>query len=142
MVFRFKTGTDGEFASDFAAVGVRYMTIGYSDQTNRGASAAAFVTISEQKCDFDYSKTASAGVYNGCYKAMDTNDALQGKVYPTGTAAPANAYPYCTLKPDTVYYLNIRYENVSTVTTRGQISCPIGLGPLGSSNCGFAMTIN
>lgn len=145
MVYRFKTGTDAQFAADFAATGVRWLTIGYSDQTNRGASTAAFVTISEQKCDFDYSKTlAVAGANaNGCYKNMGTNDSLLGKIYPTGTAAPANSYPYCTLKPDTVYYLNMRFEDVTNVSSQGLISCPIGGGPLpGVSNCGFAMTFN
>jgi hypothetical protein len=145
MVYRFKTGTDAAFAADFAATGVRWLTIGYADQTNRGASAAAFVTISEQKCDFDYSKTlAVAGANaNGCYKNMGSNDSILGKVYPTGTTAPANAYPYCTLKPDTVYYLNMRFEDVTTVNAQGKLSCPIGGGPVsGASNCGFAMTFN
>ena len=80
---------------------------------------------------------------NGCYKNMGTNDSLLGKIYPTGTTAPANSYPYCTLKPDTVYYLNMRFEDVTTVSSQGLISCPIGGGPLpGVSNCGFAMTFN
>ena len=143
MVYRFKTGPNSSFPEFQSSPFFRYLTIGYSDQPNRGASAAAFVTISETRCDFDYAKTPASGVLNGCYKNMGSNDSILGKVYPAGSVPPPNAdFPYCGLKPDTVYYLNIRFEDVSSVGTRGSLSCPIGQGPFGTSNCGFAMTFN
>lgn len=143
MVFRFKTGPASSFPEFQSPPFYRYLTIGYADQPNRGASATAFVTLSETRCDFDYSKTVAAGTLNGCFKNMGTNDGLFAKVYPTGSAPlPAADFPFCPLKPDTVYYLNMRFENVTTIGGQGMISCPIGQGPNGSSTCGLAMTFN
>jgi hypothetical protein len=142
MVFRFKTGPAGNFP-EFSTTGYRFFGLGYSEQVNRGPSAARFVTLSESKCDFDYTKTLANSTLNGCYKTMTGDDSLLGKVYPAGSApAPSADFPYCPLKPDTVYYLNIRYEDASSVGTRGLLSCPVGQGPLGSSQCGAAIGFN
>jgi hypothetical protein len=128
MVFRFKTGAAGLFPQPYRNFG-----IGYSEQYTHGGSAPRFVTLSETKCDFDYTKTLLAGTLNGCVKTMSGDDSLLGKVWSSGSVpSPLSDYPYCPLKPDTTYYLNIRYENAGTISGRGVISC-------GGSQCGQAI---
>lgn len=137
MVFRFKTLP----ASAIPQTPYRNFGIGYSEQYTHGPSYPRFVTLSENKCDFDYTKTLSAGTLNGCFKNMAGDDSLLGKIWTSSSVpSPSGDYPYCPLKPDTTYYLNIRYEDARTSSApRGQISCPAGQGPQGSSQCGQAI---
>jgi hypothetical protein len=136
MVFRFKTLP----ASSIPQAPYRNFGIGYSEQYTHGPSYPRFVTVSETKCDFDYAKTLSAGALNGCFKNMAGDDSLLGKIWTSGTVpSPSADYPFCPLKPDTTYYLNIRYEDARTVNNQGLISCPVGQGPQGSSQCGQAI---
>jgi hypothetical protein len=133
LVLRFRTGEAGRFELP------RYVTLGYEEQVNRGPLAPRFVTLSEKKCDFDYTKTLADGALNGCYRTMTGGDSLLGRITETG-ADPAAGFPYCPLKPDTVYYLNIRYEDAGTVSNRGRISCPTGVNA--HDTCGQTIGIN
>lgn len=120
MIWRFKTGPASSFA--FPAAGYIPVQFNYDENANYGSTAAAFITLSESKCDFDYSKTTAAGASNACYMTSGYTGTLFARLYPTSQLpAPTS---YCPLKPDTTYYINIRYENASSINTRGTISCP------------------
>ncbi|MCM2329034.1 MAG: DUF4214 domain-containing protein, partial [Lysobacter sp.] len=133
MVFRFRTGETGLY--DFP----RYVTMGYEEQVNRGPLAPRFVTLSEKKCDFDYTKTYVDGGMNGCYKTMSGGDSMLAQITATGSD-PSVRFPYCQLKPNTVYYLNIRYEDAATPANRGRISCPTGMNAF--DTCGQTIGVN
>ena len=133
MVFRFRTGDAGLFTLP------RYVTMGYEEQVNRGPLAPRFVTLSERKCDFDYTKTMADGALNGCYKTMSGGDSMLGLITGTG-GDPAASFPYCPLKPNTTYYLNIRYEDAATISNRGLISCPTGVNAY--DTCGQTIGVN
>jgi hypothetical protein len=62
---------------------------------------------------------------------------MLAKIWPAGSGpgTPAADFPFCPLKPDTVYYLNIRYEDASTVSGKGVLSCP-------AAGCGAAIGFN
>jgi hypothetical protein len=126
MIFRFKTGPASAMGPLPAPTTdpnlLRIFNLGYSEQTNRGPSAPRFVTISESRCDFDYAKTLASGTQNGCYVTMTGDSQVLGHVRAAGTST----FPFCQLKPDTIYYVNIRYEDASTVDRRGTLSCPSG----------------
>jgi hypothetical protein len=135
MVFRMRTGDEGLFSLP------RYLTLGYEEQSNRGPLAPRFVTLSEKRCDFDYSKTLAAGKLDGCFKTMTGGDSLLAKIWAPGSVpAPTADFPYCPLKPNTTYYLNIRYEDASKASTRGRISCPAGVNAF--NTCGQTIGIN
>ena len=133
MVFRFRTGDAGLFTLP------RYVTMGYEEQVNRGPLAPRFVTLSERKCDFDYTKTMADGALNGCYKTMSGGDSMLGLITEAG-GDPVASFPYCPLKPNTTYYLNIRYEDAATISNRGLISCPTGVNAY--DTCGQTIGVN
>ena len=143
MVFRFKTGAANLFPTPF-----RYFKLSSDEaQSTHGGFYARFISISESKCDFDYSKTLASGTLNGCFVSSGGGITIQGKIWTSGTipspgAPPTGDYPYCPMKPDTVYYVNMRWEDASTVNGRGLISCPPGSGPGGSNQCGSAVQQN
>ena len=139
MVFRFKTGPASSFGSLPTADPnlLRFLTIGMSEQVNRGPSAPRFVTISETRCDFDYSKTLSGGTANGCYMNLTGDGSILGKVWANGIPTTGTDFPFCALKPDTKYYLNIRWEDAGSIANRGRISCPAGV-----LSCGQAIGFN
>jgi hypothetical protein len=133
MVLRFRTGEAGLFELP------RYVTIGYEEQSNRGPLAPRFVTLSEKKCDFDYTRTLADGALDGCFKTMAGGDGLLAQITADGNS-PSVRFPYCQLKPDTVYYLNIRYEDAARPSNRGRISCPAGINAY--DTCGQTIAIN
>jgi hypothetical protein len=137
MVFRFKTGPASAFPEFSLAPFYRNLTIGFDEQVSRGPAAPHFTTISESPCDFDYTKTLAGGSLNGCYVTQSSSGSMLAKIWPAASvpATPAADFPYCPLKPDTVYYLNIRYEDASTVSGKGVLSCP-------AAGCGAAIGFN
>jgi hypothetical protein len=135
MVFRFKTGPVSAFPNTLLQNLNHPLTISYGEYTSLGPMAPRFMTLSETKCDFDYSKTLSNGVLNGCYKTSTGDDSLLATITPTG-ADPNVGFPFCQLKPNTTYYVNVRLENATTVPNRGNLGCPVG------TNCGQTMGFN
>jgi hypothetical protein len=136
MIFRFKTGPAGAFPEFNVSPFYRNLTVGYEEQVSRGPAAPHFATISETRCDFDYAKTLASSTLNGCYVTMSSGGSVLAKVWPAASQpAPAADFPFCPLKPDTIYYLNIRYEDASSISGRGTLSCPAGA-------CGAAIGFN
>jgi hypothetical protein len=136
MIFKFRTGPSGAFPEFLLPPFYRNLTIGYDEQVSRGPAAPHFVTISETRCDFDYTKTLTNGTLNGCYMTMSSSGSVLSKIWPAGSEpAPAADFPYCPLKPDTNYYMNIRYEDASNLNSRGILNCPGGA-------CGAAIGFN
>jgi hypothetical protein len=68
---------------------------------------------------------------------MSSSGSMLAKVWAPASlpATPAADFPFCPLKPDTTYYLNIRYEDASTPAGKGLLSCPFGA-------CGAAIGFN
>ena len=139
LVFRLTTGPASAFPNTLALGLNQILGFSYEEYTNEGPMSARFVTLSEKKCDFDYSKTLVSGALNGCYKNMGLGDGLQAMLTPTGND-PTVVFPFCQLKPNTTYYLNIRYEDARTVAGRGIISCPAGADP--RNTCGQTLGLN
>jgi hypothetical protein len=95
LVFKFKTGPVGDFNPGLVAYDS-------SQISSQGPSARrALLTLSESKCDFDTTKVGT----DGCYRVSESGLAT---FYPRVTTG---SFPYCVMKPDTTYYLNIRYED-------------------------------
>ena len=141
MVFRFKTGPASAFPEFLNAPYYRSLTAAFEEQVSRGPTSPHFVTVSETRCDFDYGKTrlATPEVFNGCYVPMPVGGAVPMRIWPLDRLPqPGATYPYCPLKPDTYYYLNIRNEDATSLTTRGIISCNPGVFP----GCGLAVGFN
>jgi hypothetical protein len=100
------------------------------DNTSIGAETQKFVTVSESPCDYDLTKIAAN---DSCAKTgSQAYVALQ-----LGGNARAG---YCQLKPNTVYYINLRSEdaNESLMTGNRQNACQNpGAGAVGA--CGFLL---
>jgi hypothetical protein len=136
MVFRFRTGPASAFPEFNAPPFYRFLTIINDELPSRGPPMPHFGTVTEARCDFDYSKTLLAGTLNGCYVNLAASGSILTKIWPTGSAPTAAAdFPFCPLKPDTTYYLNIRYEDASTLSSRGKLNCPEG-------TCGATVVFN
>lgn len=143
MVFRFKTDPAGSYPS------LPYpLQFAYDEHTANGPTAIPFVTLSEKKCDFDYGKLITQSVSsngslvydpitsakNNCFKSDGFSNALLARITATGNESVAGNiaqhFPYCQLKPDTYYYLNVRFEDANNdprfpdSPTRGKITCP------------------
>lgn len=134
MVFKFRTGPAGVFP-----LLPREFGVAYEEQVNRGPSAPRFITVSEKKCDFDYSKVYTGSTTegkSGCFQAVSSGGLVPGRLTLTGTD-PAWNFPYCQIKPDTTYYLNMRWENAGLESQRGVISCPAGENAYNA--CGTAL---
>lgn len=158
MVFRFKTDPIGSYPT------MPYpLQFAYDEHTANGPTAVPFITLSEKKCDFDYSKLLTQSLSSGgsvvpdpitesknnCFQAQAFSGALLARVTETGSGALSGNIttnvPYCQLKPNTYYYLNVRFEQAnnnprSAQPSRGIISCPKGLN---SKNvCGIVIGAN
>ncbi len=129
MVFRFKTGASGEYTFPSP------IQFAYDEHTANGPAYTRFTSLSEQKCDFDYNKlyipnTPLTETVNNCFQSETYTGALLGMVTATGNdIVPGNItknFPKCQLKPNTYYYVNVRWEKAVTSSSRGQISCPVG----------------
>lgn len=102
LVFRFVTGPD-----------IKQLTISSDEHTSMGCMSPRFVTVSETMGDFDYSKIDPRG--GGSHKIMLGGDSIQGNL--TGE------WPHFKLKPNTVYYLNMRFEDARE-GNRGRVAAP------------------
>lgn len=129
MVFKFKTGAPGTFTLP------RPGTFAYEENTVRGPFVASFFAVSTRRCDFDY---AQLDAMNGCYRGEYTANSLLFEVRAEG--APPAGFPFCTLRPDTEYYLSIRLERPLVAGDRGRTSCD--LSGLPATTCGFVLGVN
>jgi peptidoglycan hydrolase-like protein with peptidoglycan-binding domain len=159
MVFRFKTDTLGSYP--FMPYPLQF---GYDEHTANGPAFTKFMSLSEDKCDFDYSKLATYSLaangsvvpdtitesINNCFQAQTFAGALLGRITATQSETMAGNltknFPYCQLKPDTYYYLNIRWEQAVNnprapeSPSRGIISCPEGMNS--RDVCGMVIVAN
>lgn len=138
FVMKFRTGGAGEFPAMGGTPPPNVLgqyTFGYVEQGNRGQSAPRFAVVSTQPCDFDYAKL-DAG--NACYRSLDQQGggALLVRIVSSGDAPG-----YCTLQPNTTYYLSTRWENPAPLS-RGLISCRPAPGSLTGQYCGTSLAIN
>ena len=124
FVMKFKTGSAGQFPpvtpGSLPAGGLGVIGFDFADMPNRGATDGdRFATISRTPCDFSYTKV-DAG-QTACYRPVSAyyGNKIIAQIMTPGSPADANA---CELNPDTVYYLNIRWES-PLPATRGKIGC-------------------
>jgi hypothetical protein len=105
------------------AVAFRFFTGGYVDRplviaseenTVRGPLTARFITLSEKRFDFDYSKQGTPG-----YQIMQGGGAIQA-IFNPGSPIPGRM----SLKPNTNYYLNIKCDDPNL--TSGTMGTTIG----------------
>jgi hypothetical protein len=137
MTFRFKTLPAGNYSLP------RPLAVAIDEFGPNGANAPRFISISEKRCDFDYKKldyATNGGItpQTFCYKT-DTSATIIGMITSTGND-PSIGITTCQLKPDTTYYLNVRYE-FATGGNRGKQSCPKDAGYYQNS-CGAVIGIN
>ena len=103
-------------------------------QTSRGSDAVRFATLSTEPCDFDQEPGREYEKFDAgdpCYKRiMPSTGVIYAYVMESGTAGG----PYCTLRPNTTYYLNMRWEDPTAA--RHKISC-VGNEILGT--CGTSL---
>lgn len=114
FAFRFKTGPASAYPSLAGGANVA-LTISSEEQYTHGPLRARFMVLSEKIFDFDYSKI---GV-DGAYVALPLGGSLLGAIV-SGGIPPL--FPYATLKPDTTYYLSMRFEDATNEYSRGRIS--------------------
>ncbi|CAN5498015.1 hypothetical protein BH11PSE11_BH11PSE11_13380 [soil metagenome] len=89
-----------------------------------GMSVDKFINISKNQCDFSYTQIDAGSFCSG----SAAKGALQYKVEPAGSPPGTN---YCSLLPNTTYYVNIRNEAAAYRSVRGQDTCPA------NTACGF-----
>jgi len=82
-----------------------------------GQSVDKFLNVSQTRCDFSYAQI-NAGSFCGVSGAAG---AIQYRVENTGTPGSN----YCSLLPNTTYFLNLRNESASYRSARGQDTCPV-----------------
>jgi hypothetical protein len=129
MVFKFKTGPVGSFSYL-----PRDAAFAFGEAYNRGPVAlSTFMTLSESKCDFNVSKVGT----NACYVMIGNSGSMQ--VTTNATAVPPNA-GRCQLKPDTTYYLNIRYDGAAA--TPDPLDAYARSKSCSAAYCGQYITIN
>lgn len=102
--FKFRTGPASAYPSLAQGQNVA-LTISSEEQYTHGPLRARFMALSERIFDFDYSKI---GV-DGAYGIMPMGGSVMGMI--TGPGCPPVTYPFAALKPDTAYYLSMRFES-------------------------------
>lgn len=132
FVMKFKTGS---VPADFSATNnlppgaIGQLSFDFADVNTRGAlQGDRYATISRTPCDFDYQKLDAGNV---CYRAVSatSGNKMFAQIMNPGFSPSGYA---CALSPDTVYYLNIRWEN-PVGTTRGRNGCQQGTPYCGTS---------
>ena len=88
-----------------------------------GQNVDEFMNISTSQCDFKYEN-----IYGNRCAASGSTNGLRYIVQAAGSTPPDG---YCSLLPNTTYWVNIRNETAIDPSARGKDSCPAGV------TCGF-----
>lgn len=88
-----------------------------------GQNVDEFMNISTSQCDFKYEN-----IYGNRCAASGSTNGLRYIVQEAGSTPPDG---YCSLLPNTTYWVNIRNETAIDPSARGKDSCPAGV------TCGF-----
>lgn len=93
-----------------------------------GTEAPTFMSVSTLRCDFDYAKVNTS---NGCYRSIGgSENGVTTRFGPAGMPPDGS----CDLAPNTSYFVNIRWEDV-TGTSKGKESCTA----VPPAKCGMAI---
>lgn len=125
FAFKFRTGPASVYPSIVQGLNASF-TMNSEEQYTHGPLRARFVVLSERPWDFDYSKV---GV-DGAYVAMTMGGGLLGEITDGG---PPVTFPFAKLKPDTAYYLSMRFEDATSPATRGVLSAEPGVATVGQT---------
>lgn len=108
----------------------------FAQHPNRGEVAVRFATLSTRPCDFDYARL-DAG--DPCFQrlAIAGGGALFVDVAPDGVSSRPGC---CTVRPGTVYYLSLRWEDPAPAT-RGRVSCRPTPGSPTFPYCGTSLAL-
>ena len=133
FIIKFRTGAAGDYdlTSGLSAGAIGGLSFLFAPHTSQGPEAARFAALSTSPCDFDYVQEAAA---NPCFRQLGTFDALHAEILPTGSSTTGK----CTLRPNTTYYLSMRWENPDAP---GYISCRPAVGSPYANNCGTVLGI-
>ena len=116
FAFRFSTGPGGVYPSIVQGLNAAF-TMNSEEQYTHGPLRARFVVLSTKLWDFDYTKI---GV-DGAYVAMTGGGGgLLGQI--TDGNGPPVTFPFAKLKPDSTYYVSMRFEDATSAATRGILS--------------------
>jgi hypothetical protein len=132
FIIKFRTGGAGEYTVPPGATPgtIGALQFAFAEHTSQGPPAPRFAVLTTSPCDFNY---ARLGV-DPCYRALGAFDALSAEILPTGTSTTGK----CTLRPNTTYYLSMRWEDPSQ---RGYVSCRPGTTSPFGGYCGTVLGI-
>jgi hypothetical protein len=140
-VIKFKTGGAGEYpiVANLPPGAVGEIGFNFGEQTNRGPSATRYASISTSPCDFNYTMYDSGDACRASIPGFGGSIIAQ---ITTGTPDQNK----CGLQPNTIYYLNTRWEDVgfrgAGQQARGVISCRTSTGQITGRYCGTVFGVN
>jgi hypothetical protein len=137
FVIKFQTGGAGEYqlTSGLPAGAVGGLLFVFAQQPNRGTPSIRFAAVSSSPCDF---RQDLAQLPDPCYRILNIAGGgnIIADIVPDGVSAAAG---HCALRPNSTYYLSMRWEDPTTNASKGLVACRTAVGSPTGTYCGTTL---